>query len=338
MIKIKLGDASAENFLFYNIRENLTKQYIKDCKAVTGTLQEKNEKLKNIRKEYIKRYLETSPSIAEMNLANFVETLFYEFDRNYFNVHEALQARKDVWQEIANAFSAGKIEKETLISLIRYIGIEKNLYDQLPFGSLGVDFVDSFSMIDAKIVNIRIRQNHLYTNFKKMLNTFDDGPFRDQIEKIFKSKVERFFFSKDLKDKEYVKKIMLKASEWTSNNDFLASRIETLITTVDAFELSSSNDRTYLSLTYLEQEDRTRLAPQSIPDYIRNGYRTEHYYELVEQKYNPQFVKNHLPKEVSLEEDSNGYYLTQKECNITTEELKQMAKKYDKMLEGYSKT
>ena len=183
------------------MREKLTEKYVANCKAVKGTWQERNKALQELRKEYIKSYLEISPDVVDLNLINFADTLFYEFDR---------------------------------------------------------------PSCDGKTLSNAIQKN---------------------------------------------------------------------ISKIDALEVSSGKKRTYLDLTYQEEEKSYVRIPQSIADYRKYGAQFERTYNTVTKEYNPEYIAKHLPKELKLKKDDNGYYLTQQECTITNDDLKKMNSRYDKKLE-----
>ena len=81
-VVFKLDEKAQKQIMDFDKREKLTEKYLADCKSVKGTWQERNVQLQEIRKEYIKSYLEISPDVVDLNLIKFADTLFYEFDRS----------------------------------------------------------------------------------------------------------------------------------------------------------------------------------------------------------------------------------------------------------------
>ena len=197
----KFDEKAQEQLNIFGARKRLTEKYVANCKGVKGTWQERNKALQELRKEYIKSYLEISPDVVDLNLINFADTLFYEFDR---------------------------------------------------------------PRCDGKTLSNAIQKN---------------------------------------------------------------------ISKIDALEVSSGKKRTYLDLTYQEEEGSYVRIPQSIADYRKYGAQFERTYNTVTKEYNPEYIAKHLPKELKLKKDDNGYYLTQQECTITNDDLKKMNSRYDKKLE-----
>lgn len=324
-------DEKAQNSLrVFAVREKLTEKYVADCKGVKGTWQERNNALQTLRKEYIKSYLEVSPNASILSLINFTNTLFYEFDRSRCDVKTLLDARKNVWREIIQIYENGKISDETLVNLIRVVGIERDFYDEImKFGGLGKDYVDKLSLFDAKIVNRRFQHEHLYSNIRDVRNIFySEGAFRSQIQEIFDKKAKNCFTSEGCK--QYVADIMRKASEFADDKEILSKFIQKNVHSIAPLEISCDNQkRTYLQLTYEEEEECYDRVSQSIEEYETYGAQYEITYETVTKEYNPKYIAKYLPKEISLEKDNKGYYLLQQECAITTDELKKMASRYD---------
>lgn len=332
-VVFKFDEKAQEQLRIFDVREKLTEKYVANCKAVKGTWQERNKALKELRKEYIKSYLEISPDVVDFNLINFADTLFYEFDRPRCDVKTLLDARKDVWKDIMQVYTSGKMSDETLVNLIRFIGVERDFYDEtMLVGGLGEDCIDNLSLFDAKIINRRFRHEHFWLNMQRVKDTFyDEGEFYSQIKEIFDNKAVDCFDSKGCK--EYMADILKKASEFVGDGKTLSNAIQKNISKIDALEVSSGKKRTYLDLTYQEEEESYVRIPQSIADYRKYGAQFERTYNTVTKEYNPEYIAKHLPKELKLNKDDNGYYLTQQECAITNDDLKKMVSRYDKKQE-----
>ncbi len=332
-VVFKFDEKAQEQLRIFDVREKLTEEYVANCKGVKGTWQERNEQLQALRKEYIKSYLEISPDVVDLNLINFADTLFYEFDRSRCDVKILLDARKEVWKYILHVYTSGKMNDESLVNLMRFIGVERDFYDEtMLVGGLGEDCIDNLSLFDAKIINRRFRHEHFMSNMRKVKDAFyGEGEFYSQIEEIFDKKAKDCFNSEGCK--EYMADIMKKASEFVDDGKTLSSGIQKNISNVAALEVSRGKKRTYLNLTYQEEEKSYRRVSQSIADYRKRGAQYEREYETVTREYDPEYVAKHLPKELSLEKDNEGYYLTQQECAITTDDLKKMTSRYDKKQE-----
>ena len=312
-----------------DVRLKLAENYVANCKGVQGTWQERNDKLQALRKEYIKSYFEVSPDMINISLISFANTLFYEFNQSRCDVKILLDARREVWEEILQIYANGKISDETLVGLMRVIGIESDLYDESLFGGgLGKECVGNLSLFDAKIINRRFKHEHFYRNIQEVKNTFyDPGAFFAQMRDIFDKKAKNCFKSEGCK--EYMADILKKASEFVCGEGIISEEIHKNISQIDSFEVTSSNNkRTYLDLTYQEEEERNTWVSQTIEEYEAYGAQYETTYETVTKDYNPKYVVKHLPKELSLEKDNKGYYLVHQACPITTDELIKMASRY----------
>lgn len=332
-VVFKFGEKAQEQLNIFGARKRLTEKYVANCKGVKGTLQERNKALQELRKEYIKSYLEKSPDVVDLNLINFTDTLFYEFDQPFCGVKTLLDARKDVWKDIMQVYTSGKINDETLVNLIRFIGVERDFYDEtMLVGGLGEDCIDKLSLFDAKIINRHFRHEHFVSNMQRVKDTFNyEGEFYYQIKEIFDNEAIGGFNFKGCE--EYMADILKKASEFVGDGKTLSDAIQKNISKVDALEVSIGEKRTYLNLIYQKQGGRWRPIPQSIADYQRHGAQYEWTNETVTEEYNPEYIAKHLPEELKLKRDDNGYYLIQQEFAITNEDLKKMASKYDKAQE-----
>ncbi len=328
-VVFKFGEKAQEQLNIFGARKRLTEKHVANCKGVKGTWQERNKALQELRKEYIKSYLEISPDVDDLSLINFTDTLFYPC----CDVKTLLDARKDVWKDIMQVYTSGKINDETLVNLIRFIGVERDFYDEtMLVGGLGEDCIDKLSLFDAKIINRHFRHEHFVSNMQKVKDTFNyEGEFYYQIKEIFDNEAIGGFNFKGCE--EYMADILKKASEFVGDGKTLSDAIQKNISKVDALEVSTGEKRTYLNLTYQKQEGCWRRIPQSIEDYQRHGAQFERTHETVTKEYNPEYIAKHLTEELKLKKDDNGYYLIQQEFAITNEDLKKMTSRYDKKQE-----
>ncbi len=309
----------------------LKEKYLQDIKQLRKEASSNiREQLSELRNKYITNFVKYSPEIANLNLVEFVDTLFYEFDRNTCVVKDLLDARKECLKCLVYEYNAKHLSKESMESLLYLLGADKELKEELGIAELGKKFEDKISLFDAKIVNRRVQNSLLNIAINDIADTFDpEGAlFMQDLNDI---KWAKSFDSTDRRN--YVYDILSKAIEFKNGeheDSYFANAINKQLSKVNPFELAMyKGNHTYLDMRFAEKKEVMVRVPQSIEEYSRYGAQYEYRDESVVEAYNPEYVKKNMPKQVKMLEDSNGYYLEIKSSDITIENLERFLKIYE---------
>lgn len=300
------------------LRQNYIKQYKSEVLKIRNNPELNNnrlEKLQELCKKFVKKYIEIDKDITAHQLKELVDVVFFEFDWKKIDVPAILNAREEVLDIIRELKPSAKTK-----------GLVKKA-----FGTPEFLDEDKLSYFDALLISKVRTRREMIDNIKTTYQTFSYCFFAEPLQNLYEQDLKGSIVLSNNKGnaKNYWYKICSLASTYKEKDDFeieqtIAKTQEKEITRLPSVKSPDKIERLYLEMYYSENSSyRTTTHYYDAPSKTETHHRTE------TRDLNPKYVKDHLPKGLSLKKDKKCYYLVLDAQEISKHKLSDIGKKYN---------